>query len=706
MVRADRRVFGSHRWAVPAVALVALAMGSAVLVSPAAPAPAAQAAVASSPVLGSLTPLDYGLNGAVNALAWDETASALYAAGDFDDTSGVSLFSCSTGSLNCMATWDGSAWSGLGGGVAEEAYSLAWDQDDTLYVGGSFYYAGPTSLAASQVAAWSYADDTWTALGAGLNDNVFALAVDPQDGTLYAGGEFDDSSSAGAGNCSNGGALSCIAAWDGSAWSSLGTGLSSSVRALALDAQDDTLYAGGSFQNAGGDPLGDRIAAWSYADDTWHHLGTGLNSSVRALALDAQDETLYVGGQFDDTGANSRTTCVSGALNCIAKWNGSSWSALGTGTDAPVWAIGLDSARDLVYAGGFFALAGGQAASRVAVWDAGMQTPAWIPLRWGSADDSNGVNGTSVVALALDDSTVYLGGDFTNAGNNPLGDYIAKWTWDEPSGSLSALSGDPGDMIDIEGWGLIGVTGVTFDYQPTPHSHDDSTTITDVVVPSTPGTYTVRVKAVGSTTAAGTVIGTFTVNGSAPIPPVYPPSAPRDVTAVPGDRSATVTWTLPTDSGSYPVTNYEVRANPGGATCLVAAPTTSCTIEGLTNGTAYTFEVRALSGAGWGSWSGASSPVTPTPSAAKSILITGSRTTVKDRPGVKATGTTVGLAGTIVQARVHVAGELDYFDGSVRTVGPDGTFTWQRKTGKKVYVFFRSLADPEVRSNRVVIPAA
>ena len=73
---------------------------------------------------------------------------------------------------------------------------------------------------------------------------------------------------------------------------------------------------------------------------------------------------------------------------------------------------------------------------------------------------------------------------------------------------------------------------------------------------------------------------------------------------------------------------------------------------------------------------------------------------------MKVTGATIGLAGTIVQARVHVQGELDYFDGSVRTVAPDGTFTWQRITNKKVYVFFRSLADPGLRSNRVVIPAA
>ena len=33
----------------------------------------------------------------------------------------------------------------------------------------------------------------------------------------------------------------------------------------------------------------------------------------------------------------------------------------------------------------------------------------------------------------------------------------------------------------------------------------------------------------------------------------------------------------------------------------------------------------------------------------------------------------------------------------------DRTFTWQRMTGKKVYVYFR--ASDGVRSNRVIIPA-
>jgi len=95
--------------------------------------------------------------------------------------------------------------------------------------------------------------------------------------------------------------------------------------------------------------------------------------------------------------------------------------------------------------------------------------------------------------------------------------------------------------------------------------------------------------------------------------PGTPPSPPGNVRAVPGDGEVTVSWTPPTQVGDYPVSDYEAQAQPGGATCLVKAPALTCTITGLDNGTAYTFIVRALSGAGWGTWSKPSPAVTPSP---------------------------------------------------------------------------------------------
>ena len=193
--------------------------------------------------------------------------------------------------------------------------------------------------------------------------------------------------------------------------------------------------------------------------------------------------------------------------------------------------------------------------------------------------------------------------------------------------------------------------------------------------------------------------GTYTVQSSGPPTPtpVYPPGAPTDVKAAAGSGEATVSWTAPTYVGSYPITDYEVTSSTGSHTCLTKS--TSCTVTGLEGGTSYTFTVRALNGAGWGAYSTPSNAVTPT---APTILITGSRDSGDDRL-VKVRGTTTDLVGKQVRPYVRFPGETDFAAGTgVRTVSADGTFTWQRKTGKKVYVYFEHAG---VRSNTVTIAA-
>ena len=85
-----------------------------------------------------------------------------------------------------------------------------------------------------------------------------------------------------------------------------------------------------------------------------------------------------------------------------------------------------------------------------------------------------------------------------------------------------------------------------------------------------------------------------------------PPNAPTNVTASAGNASATVSWTA--SSGA---TTYTVTASPGGATCAATAPATTCTVTGLTNGTAYTFTVTATNANGTSDPSTASTTVTP-----------------------------------------------------------------------------------------------
>lgn len=87
------------------------------------------------------------------------------------------------------------------------------------------------------------------------------------------------------------------------------------------------------------------------------------------------------------------------------------------------------------------------------------------------------------------------------------------------------------------------------------------------------------------------------------------PGAPTDITAVAGNGQAVVSFTAPAETGGSAITGYEVTASPGN---IVGIGTTGpITITGLTNGTAYTFTVKAINGAGSSASSALSNEVTP-----------------------------------------------------------------------------------------------
>ncbi len=97
------------------------------------------------------------------------------------------------------------------------------------------------------------------------------------------------------------------------------------------------------------------------------------------------------------------------------------------------------------------------------------------------------------------------------------------------------------------------------------------------------------------------------------------PGAPSGLSATAGDAKATLSWTGPSEDGGSPITGYKITPYISGvAQSPVTTPTTatSYTVEGLSNGTAYTFTVAAVNANGTGAASAASSPVTPSSGAA------------------------------------------------------------------------------------------
>ncbi|NBV66469.1 MAG: hypothetical protein EBR75_05255, partial [Actinobacteria bacterium] len=103
------------------------------------------------------------------------------------------------------------------------------------------------------------------------------------------------------------------------------------------------------------------------------------------------------------------------------------------------------------------------------------------------------------------------------------------------------------------------------------------------------------------------------------------PNTPAAPTAVVGDASAVVTVNPGTGSGGDAV-SYTITASPGGASCTVYAPATTCTISPLTNNTAYTFTTTATNATGTTSASPTSSSVKPLgkPDAPSSVVATAS----------------------------------------------------------------------------------
>ncbi len=92
------------------------------------------------------------------------------------------------------------------------------------------------------------------------------------------------------------------------------------------------------------------------------------------------------------------------------------------------------------------------------------------------------------------------------------------------------------------------------------------------------------------------------------------PGPPTNVSAMPANSSATVSWTAPADGGRS-ITSYTITATPGDQTAAktmtVAGNLTSTSFSGLTNGTSYTFTVAATNGVGTGHSSTPSAPITP-----------------------------------------------------------------------------------------------
>ncbi len=121
---------------------------------------------------------------------------------------------------------------------------------------------------------------------------------------------------------------------------------------------------------------------------------------------------------------------------------------------------------------------------------------------------------------------------------------------------------------------------------------------------------------VSATNAQGTSAFSAPTNSVTPLA-ITVPGAPTGASAVAADSQATVAWIPPASNGNSAITSYTVTARVNGVATANTATTangttTSAVVTGLTNGTTYTFTVRASNAKGPGPDSAPSNAVTPT----------------------------------------------------------------------------------------------
>jgi hypothetical protein len=307
-------------------------------------------------------------------------------------------------SAHKVMAWNGSTWRELG--VANHFIHDLVEWQGELYACGVFTAIGGVNT--NFISRWDGIQ--WHPVGSGLNDITRRLFVFDND--LIAGGLFTQAGGIPAEH---------VAEWDGVSWSPVGSGLNGYVRYFANHA--GALVACGDFTRSGTD-TSNYVAEWD--GSKWKQLGEGFNN-VSAVLLPVGDG-LIAAGWMDSSGGES--------LHGIGRWDGNKWNPMSSGFRYEqlggfgyIWAL-MPFGGKIIATGEFSGVPGQPEAMNIAAWDG---ASGWTCL-------GSGINGAGR-ALAEYNGKLYVGGDFTAAGEAPA-KYLAAWdgsSWSAVSDDILAL---------------------------------------------------------------------------------------------------------------------------------------------------------------------------------------------------------------------------------------------------------------------------
>ena len=212
-------------------------------------------------------------------------------------------------------------------------------------------------------------------------------------------------------------------------------------------------------------------------------------------------------------------------------------------------------------------------------------SPRWVQLR--DADDTGacGLGGCVMTVTIEDDDRAASAPQNLTA---TPGDGQVALTWEAPA--------DPGSS-EVSGYEYRHAEGATVPSETTWQSAGLSLTAMIDSLTNDTG-YAFEVRAVSDAGEGDAATATATPAAQPTVP-----SVPQNLVATPGDGEVVLTWQAPASNGGSAVTEYEYRhaegtSVPDGTAWQSAGTNLTATVDSLTNGTEYAFEVRAVNAEG------------------------------------------------------------------------------------------------------------
>lgn len=289
-----------------------------------------------------------------------------------------------------------------GGGPNGDVYAIALQPDGKIFVAGAFTAVGAAN---ARYVARLHADgsvDTSFNPGAGPNNELRALALQP-DGSVLIGGRFTSVAGQSRGRVAR---LDTTGSLDATFGSGL-AGASGNVRTLALQ-PDGRVLIGGDFTSVNGSNRV-RLARLNTDGslDTAFDPGAGASAQVRSLAVLA-DGRVLAGGEFFVFNGTNRAYLA-------RLWpNGSLDLSFNAGwLDGPVRAVAVDGSGDVWIGGGFREIHPFQRRYVARLRPGGAVHPDFNPR--------DAFNDEVFALLLSPDGRVFLGGQFTPSPGMPWG---------------------------------------------------------------------------------------------------------------------------------------------------------------------------------------------------------------------------------------------------------------------------------------------